>query len=78
MAAHLASRLRTAQRPVFNDTMISDIIARLDVLCPDHEATRHLTTSIHKHVVDVGVVAVLLWLPKKTFENCRPPLESWA
>ena len=76
MAAHLASRLRTTNRPVFNDTMISDISPRLDVLSPDHEATRHVTTFIHQHVVDVGVVAVLLRLPKKTFENCRPPLES--
>jgi hypothetical protein len=56
--------------------MISDISAKLDVLCPDHEATRHLTTFINQHVVDVGVVAIPLRLSKKAFENCRPPLES--
>ncbi len=56
--------------------MISEISARLDVRCPDHEATRHVTRFIEQHVVDAGVVAITLRLPKKAFKNCGTPLEG--
>ncbi len=55
--------------------MTSDVSGRLDVLCPDREAMRHLTFFLEQHVLASGAVALTLRLPGKLFTTRRMPLE---
>jgi hypothetical protein len=59
----------------WKNSLMSDISERLDLHCPDHEATRHLADFIGQHLTAGGAFAMTFRLPGKVFASRRGPCE---